>query len=237
MTNETLQTVIIYGTVPISDATLDDILAQLVTYLGAAQHAAETGAYASGDIGDSILGRVVGAGGTPQSLTDGRYASPALSSEGATFIAGVPVSNDSASAVPLHFYNRSTNNSVRAIGVIPYGLRDTATADRLRTPTTFKNFSDAAIGAGEVAIWTPAAGKKFRLMGYVVTQGVATGLVTLRDNTAGTTILTIPPHTIGVALAGPNMGNGILSAAANNVLTAQGVATETLSGYVFGTEE
>lgn len=35
----------------------------------------------------------------------------------------------------------------------------------------------------------------------------------------------------------PPMGNGILSAAAGNVLTATGVATQTLSGFVFGAEE
>ena len=95
----------------------------------------------------------------------------------------------------------------------------------------------AAIGSGEVTLWTPASGKKFRLMGFLISQGVITGAVTLRDNTAGATILVIPPGTAGAVISGNGMGNGILSASANNVLTAQGVATETLSGYVFGTEE
>ena len=104
------------------------------------------------------------------------------------------------------------------------------------SPVIFKNLS-AVVITSETTIWTPASGKRFRLMGFLLTQGVATGAVTLKDNTAGTTILIIPQNTIGVALASPPMGSGILSATANNVLTATGVSTETLTGYVFGTEE
>jgi hypothetical protein len=105
-----------------------------------------------------------------------------------------------------------------------------------RTPAVFKPFSAVLITA-ETTIWTPAAGKKFRLMGYAITQGVVTGAITIKGNTAGATILVIPQHTIGVVQISPAIGNGILSAAANNVLTATGVATETITGYVFGTEE
>lgn len=105
-----------------------------------------------------------------------------------------------------------------------------------RTPTKFIALNDVVISP-EVTIWTPAAGKRFRLMGAFLSHGVATGNVVLKDNTGGTTILFLPRNTLGVAVATPPMGNGILSAAANNVLTATGVATQTLSGYIFGTEE
>lgn len=111
-----------------------------------------------------------------------------------------------------------------------------ASATYRRTPFVFKSLSAVLITA-ETTIWTPAAGKKFRLMGFMLTQGVIAGAITLRDNTAGTTILIIPQNTVGVVLISPPMGNGILSAAANNVLTAQGAATETITGFVFGTEE
>ena len=106
----------------------------------------------------------------------------------------------------------------------------------VRTPSVFKTLS-AVVITSETAIWTPAAGKKFRLMGFCLTQGVLTGAVTIKDGTAGTTILIIPQTTIGVAFASPPMGNGILSAAADNVLTATGATAETLTGFVFGTEE
>lgn len=108
--------------------------------------------------------------------------------------------------------------------------------DRYRSPSAFKNVSAVLITA-EATVWTPAAGKKFRLIGYCLTQGVVTGAVTLKDNTAGTTILIIPQNTIGVSQCGSLGTNGILSAAANNVLTATGTATETITGYFYGTEE
>jgi hypothetical protein len=103
------------------------------------------------------------------------------------------------------------------------------------TPDVFVPFS-ATVITTETTIWTPASGKKFRLMGYVISQGTLAGDVTLRDNTAGATILVIPANTVGVSQVSPPLGSGILSAVANNVLTAQGSATETISGYVFGVE-
>lgn len=103
------------------------------------------------------------------------------------------------------------------------------------TPTVYVAFSGTAI-ATETAIWTPASGKKFQLQGYVFSQGVVAGDVTLRDGTAGTTILVVPANTIGIAQQSPNIGQGITSSTINHALTAQGSATETLSGYVFGNE-
>lgn len=110
-----------------------------------------------------------------------------------------------------------------------------ATFDRPRTPFVFKTLS-AVVITSETTVWTPATGKKFRLMGFMLAQGVATGAVTFKDNTAGTTIFIMPAHTVGVGMV-VHLGNGILSAAANNVLTATGVSTETLTGTIFGTEE
>lgn len=112
---------------------------------------------------------------------------------------------------------------------------DTSGYSAARSPLVFKSAS-ATVITSETTVWTPAAGKKFRLMGFCLTQGVATGAVTLKDNTAGTTIFTVPQNTLGAALC-VQLGNGILSAAANNVLTATGVSTETITGTFFGLEE
>lgn len=98
----------------------------------------------------------------------------------------------------------------------------------------FKPQAAVAI-ATETTIWAPATGKKFRLMGVYLQSSVA-GNITLRDNTAGATIFVVPSAAGGDA-AYVTLGNGILSATADNVLTAQGPATSTLSGVVFGTEE
>jgi hypothetical protein len=107
---------------------------------------------------------------------------------------------------------------------------------RQRQPGVFINLTAVSVAA-EATIWTPASGRRFRLMGFVLTAGTVAGNITIKDNTAGTTILVIPFGTAAGTIISPPMGNGILSAAANNVLTATGTATQTLSGYVFGTEE
>jgi hypothetical protein len=108
--------------------------------------------------------------------------------------------------------------------------------DRKRTPIVYKPLNAVSI-AGETTIWTPGAGKKFRLMGYCLETGTVGGNVLLKDNTAGTTILIVPFGAANGVIVESGLGNGILSAAANNLLTATGTATQTLSGYVYGTEE
>ena len=112
------------------------------------------------------------------------------------------------------------------------------TISRARAPAVFKSLNAVSIAA-EATIWTPATGRRFRLMGYVLTcaGGAGASNVLLKDNTAGSTILVLPFSAAADRIVSPPMGNGILSAAVNNVLTATGIASETLSGYVFGTEE
>jgi hypothetical protein len=102
-------------------------------------------------------------------------------------------------------------------------------------PNVFKSLSAVNISS-ETTIWTPAGGKKFRLMGFVITQGTLTGDITLRDDTAGTTILVIPATPVGQPLS-VSLGDGILSSTADHVLTATGVSTETISGFLLGREE
>jgi hypothetical protein len=98
-------------------------------------------------------------------------------------------------------------------------------------------FKPVALGAAtaETTIWTPTAGKKFRLMGFILTCGAASTL-TFKDNTAGTTIFAAR-GTTDQPISVPNLGNGILSAAANNVLTVTRGTSCTLDGVVWGTEE
>lgn len=104
-----------------------------------------------------------------------------------------------------------------------------------------KTLSAVAIGS-EATIWTPAAGKRFRLLGGCVSIGTAAGNVTLKDNTAGTTILILPKAPVDTPFNLPPLtdgGNaqGIISAQGDNVLTATGAASATISGFLFGTEE
>lgn len=104
----------------------------------------------------------------------------------------------------------------------------------IRTPDRFTTFS-LALAAAETTIWTPAAGRKFRFMGGVITASVAT-VLTFRDNTAGTLIFTVSLNA-GVPWNMVDMGNGILSAVANNVLTVTRSVASALDGTLYGTEE
>jgi hypothetical protein len=132
------------------------------------------------------------------------------------------------------------------------------TWDRARTPSIFKTVSVAATVVGNSAVWTPAAGKKFRLMRFQVTgQGLAataTGVVTVSFQDAAVAISqgtydNDVPAVAGV-VTGVNdiskgwvdLGNGILSSTANNVLnfniSAAGAGTVgTYRINVCGTEE
>src|SRR6266699_2584116 len=94
----------------------------------------------------------------------------------------------------------------------------------LLTPNVFNTVATAAVG--NTALWTPAAGKKFRLMRYMVTvtdnatQAVL-GTLTVSLNDAGAAIgqahdLFVPA--VGIVNAGSlytspwlDLGNGILS--------------------------
>lgn len=109
-----------------------------------------------------------------------------------------------------------------------------ANSDRQRVPSAFKPISLSA-ATTETTIWTPTTAKKFRLIRLILTAGAQT-VLTFKDNTAGTTILIVElganvPFTVEL---GPN---GILSAAANNVLTVTRGTSATLNGTIVGTEE
>lgn len=167
----------------------------------------------------------------------------------------------------LSLYVGPTWNRWYAASVVPDGATGTVMApiaswlyrgdltfDRARTPTTFKTV--AATASGDTALWTPTSGKKFRLMGLVVELSgnaqlgaAATFTILLRDATTATglgfsasvgaaAISTSVPNLIesGVIL----LGNGILSAAANNVLNVNLSAALTAGVArvsAFGTEE
>ncbi|MGI8467733.1 MAG: hypothetical protein ACR2N3_04705 [Pyrinomonadaceae bacterium] len=150
----------------------------------------------------------------------------------ATYIGGKYGSNITGARMAGDLGDADTGSGIFAF--LQYQSNGAGNFDAVRTVKVFKPLTAVSIAA-EAAVWTPAAGKKFRLMGGVITTSVA-GNITFKDNTAGTTIMVVPV-TAGVPVVIPPMGNGILSAAANNVLTAIGPAASTFSGTLFGTEE
>lgn len=150
---------------------------------------------------------------------------------GAAVISGVGTATDvvtGAAAVAI-----PSSNAFAVLAAGQHGW-DGAAYPRLRAANVFKP-QDALSVASEATWWTPASGKKVRLMGGVFTGSVV-GNYVIRDNTAGTTIAVIPVGVAGAAVTF-TLGNGILSAAANNVLTVDGPPASTASGILFGTEE
>jgi len=116
-------------------------------------------------------------------------------------------------------------------------LYNGATFDRQRTPNIFKPQNAVAIAATPgTAIWTPAVGKKFRLMRVVLTSSVAGNLV-LTDASGGTVIAVIPVTAAGAGVPF-DFGNGYFSSAVNNALFAfNSGGAATISGTLVGTEE
>jgi hypothetical protein len=110
--------------------------------------------------------------------------------------------------------------------------------DRPRTATVFKDITATAITAGTaLTIWTPAASKKFRLMGWSISVSAAASLIFQYGATPTTMFRTELLAAAGVSQSAPNFGNGTMPGAANDALKLDVTANATVSGYCFGTEE
>jgi len=107
-------------------------------------------------------------------------------------------------------------------------------------PYVFKPIKALAITAGSPqAVWTPATGKRFRLLGFCVNPTVAASIL-FEDATGGTNEFLRFPLTAAVPTAQVpvNLGtDGYLSLLVNNALFLDVTATATVSGYVYGKEE
>lgn len=186
----------------------------------------------------------------------GASATPGDTLSTATFTAGTIQSSN-------YLYNGTNNERQRStvagdgltVGVAAAGQYgwNGASEDRIRTPNIFK--TAAVTAAGSTALWTPAAGKKFRLMRLFVmvsedaTQAGA-GVETIRFLDAAAAIgVAFSPFVPAIAInfsgelfnsGWVDLGNGYLSSAANNVLNVDlgaALATGTVRAIAIGTEE
>lgn len=104
-----------------------------------------------------------------------------------------------------------------------------------RLVTKFVQLKAQAVTAGTpVSVYTPTAGKKFRILSYHLSLSVA-GSVLLEDTT-GVEVLRTPLLAAGIGQASPEMGNGYLSTTANNQLFIDVTASGSVSGWI-GVEE
>ena len=85
-------------------------------------------------------------------------------------------------------------------------------------------------------VWTPAAGKKFRLMGVQISSG-ASGSLYLRDGVGGTAFHAY--QSVGKDTKDFSFGNGYLSGLVDRVLEIYNGSGSTVSVWVtaWGTEE
>jgi hypothetical protein len=127
------------------------------------------------------------------------------------------------------FRNLLVSVQVWGSGQVPTGLR---------SPDTFVTIKAVAITAGTpVAIWTPPAGKRFRLMGWSLATSAATNVI-MEDSSGGANeLLRCGVAAANVASISPDLGNGYLSTAANNALYFDVTASATISGFVYGVTE
>lgn len=106
----------------------------------------------------------------------------------------------------------------------------------VRTPNVFKTVAAQAITAGTpFALWTPATGKKFRLMNYSLSLSVA-GYLIFKDGSS-VVLNSANQATAGAPNNSAPMGNGILSTTANNILNLDVSASGNVTGWVCGIEE
>jgi hypothetical protein len=84
-------------------------------------------------------------------------------------------------------------------------------------------------------VWTPASGLRFRLLGGSISVSAAVSVL-FEDNTAGVTVLRTPKLVQDTPF-NFDLGNGVLSGAADRVLKATGSAAATITGFLYGVEE
>ena len=114
-----------------------------------------------------------------------------------------------------------------------------ATWDRVRVGDGIARTHSLASVANltNMTVWTPAAGKRFRMTSIVLAATVA-GHYSINDGSPGTVFYDVFLQA-NVSLVIALQGNGYLSLAANNVLSIenQSGAAATIYATAFGTEE
>lgn len=110
-----------------------------------------------------------------------------------------------------------------------------ATADRIRVGKTYKYLEfNAFTNLSSQTIWTPTAGKRFRLMGISISCGAACSFKVMDGGVAFHQVRASGADTFTF-----DFGNGYSSTAVNNTLTVynDSGATVAMNVTVFGTEE
>lgn len=98
----------------------------------------------------------------------------------------------------------------------------------------FKDLAVVALGS-ITTVWTPASGKKVRLLGGMLSSSAAASLL-FEDNAGGTTVFRTPKLVADTPFTF-SFDRGVLLAAANNVLKATASGASNWTGTLWGCEE
>jgi len=169
-------------------------------------------------------------------------------------IAGANSSNNELVVSDIEKANSDTISS-NQVGILTRSLNylikpgATYAIERQRTPTIFANAS-AITGAGDNIVWNPAAGKRFRLMGFTVIvskEAACAGAFYISVKDQGTAFYRLTVSTAALVAIGQPIqftynfpGNGYLSTAEDNnlILDLNGALTAgSVSINYWGCEE
>lgn len=177
---------------------------------------------------------------TAPTVADGDNAYLLVDAAGRPLISGAAAHDAPAAGNPVRVAGvyRTAIPAVTA-GDIADLLVDAAGRLKLAfTPATFKMVDAVAIVAGTPAVvWTPAAGKKVRLLGWFLSSSAAAALEFQDSGAAGTVIGQTPLLAAAGVHNAESIGEGKVLAAADNTLKLDVTANATVSGMVFGVEE
>ena len=174
---------------------------------------------------------------TAPTVADGDNAYLLLDAAGRVLVSGAAAHDGAAVGNPLRVGGvyRTSIPAVEAGDI----LVDAAGRLKLAfTPDTFKMIDAVAITAGTPAtVWTPASGKKVRLLGWFLSSSAAAALEFQDSAAAGTVVAQTPLLAAAGVHDTPHLGEGVVLAAADNTLELDVTANATVSGMVFGVEE
>jgi len=177
---------------------------------------------------------------TPTNVGDGDNVYLLLDPAGRVLVSGAAAHDGAAVGNPLRVGGvYRTSIPAVAAGDIADLLVDAAGRLKLAfTPDTFKMIDAVAITAGTPAtVWTPASGKKVRLLGWFLSSSAAAALEFQDSAAAGTVVAQTPLLAAAGVHDTLHLGEGVVLAAVDNTLELDVTANATVSGMVFGVEE
>ena len=110
----------------------------------------------------------------------------------------------------------------------------TVTAPEDETPNVFTSVAGVTV-TNEATLWTPGDGKRFKLLGGLLSYLTTAAIVELIDGTGGVTFFTLPQVAVNTPFSFYIPG-GYTSTAANNPLRADGGSLQVLTGTIWGRE-